>query len=114
MPRTSLFLFALFTAGCQPNGKKASSTDTATTADTSPAGPQVCRAANLQIALAGSDAGAGQRGMTFSIRNTGNRPCLIGGYPVLRLIDSSGSNLDSISPRAEPGFPDSTFALAPD
>lgn len=77
-------------------------------------GPGICQAADLVIVLAGSDAGAGQRGMTFSIRNSSAKTCRTGGYPALRLTDSLGIDLDSIAVRRESGFPDSSFLLEPD
>ncbi len=77
-------------------------------------GPGICQASDLALALAGSDAGAGQRGMTFSIQNSSRKVCRTGGYPTLRLTDSLGENLDSIVVRRESGFPDSSFLLAPD
>lgn len=118
-------ILLVLSAGCQRESDKVPAQDTTSSSarggnDETPAqgttsgAPGVCRAGNLQLTLAGSDAGAGQRGMTFSIRNSGHQPCLIGGYPALRLIDSSGRQLDSIVPRNETGFPDSTFSLEPD
>lgn len=76
--------------------------------------PRVCTAAQLTASRLGGDAGAGQRGVTYALRNHGHVPCLIGGVPALVLLDSAGAPMPE--PRAVPSeadFPDATTARSP-
>ena len=50
-----------------------------------------CDATQLSARRLGADAGAGQRGVTYLLRNTGPGPCRLGGTPSLQLVDSAGS-----------------------
>jgi len=58
-----------------------------------------CQAAQLALALESSDAGAGNRGHTLAVTNTGNAGCTLEGWPEVRLLDAADRELDSI--RAE-------------
>ncbi|MEO8294894.1 MAG: DUF4232 domain-containing protein [Gemmatimonadota bacterium] len=114
MKRLLIFLSAVSALGCQRPARS----ENADSAGLTPA-PAVCRAADLEMSIEGSDAGAGQRGITFAMRNKGNAPCLTGGYPALRLADSLGHSLDSIAvlqiaSSYEPIAVSSPFSLAPD
>ena len=52
-----------------------------------------CDATQLAARRAGSDAGAGQRGVTYLLRNAGSRSCRLGGTPSMYLVDSSGARM---------------------
>src|SRR5690606_293149 len=47
-----------------------------------------CQAAQLTLALESADAGAGNRGHTLAVTNTGNAACTMEGWPEMRLLDA--------------------------
>ncbi|MGI9033036.1 MAG: DUF4232 domain-containing protein [Acidimicrobiales bacterium] len=74
-----------------------STTVSATTTTVAAAGPERCTAANVQIRQTDSRAALGQSLAVFEVRNTGNRPCRVTGYPRVDVVDAAKSVLASAS-----------------
>lgn len=55
-----------------------------------PALVAACTAADLQLAVTGQDAGAGNRYTTLALTNTGAAPCTLQGYPEIALLGVDG------------------------
>ncbi len=78
--------------------------------------PPACRGPQLALSAEGSDAGAGGRSVTLSLRNVGTRVCSLSGYPGVALVDTEGRSLADV--RSEPvlgasGQPTETVVLPP-
>jgi len=62
-----------------------------------PVTPLPCRSEALRLETVGGDAGAGSRGLTLSLTNTGQAPCLLQGQPAVALLDQAGSVLPGLA-----------------
>lgn len=81
-----------------------------------PADPGALRACGdaLRVTRLTMDAGAGQRGVTYALTNTGSSRCAVRGYPELALRDSAGAPLAGVSVvRDADAAADSSVTLAP-
>jgi hypothetical protein len=68
-------------------------TTSASASTTTSAGTQRCEVAGLQGSAGGSSGAAGTIETTFVLKNTGSTACILGGYPGLQLLGSSGASL---------------------
>lgn len=50
----------------------------------------------LRVAFLSADAGAGQRGVTYTLTNAGPTRCTVGGHPRVELRDAAGQALPSV------------------
>ena len=69
------------------------------------AGPGRCHAGELTAALEAGDAGAGQRGATVVLTNTGGRTCDVEGFGGVGLQDAAGRALPTEQVRVGAGAP---------
>lgn len=71
----------------------------------SSAGPDRCHTGELTASLTGGDAGAGQRGATVVLRNTGSRTCDVEGFGGVGLTDATGGALPTQQVRVDAPAP---------
>jgi len=64
---------------------------------TTGAGTAACVSAQLSGALTGGNGAAGTIESTVVLRNTSASPCQLSGYPVLQMVDGSGSALPTMT-----------------
>lgn len=55
-----------------------------------------CPGPALTLALESSDAGAGNRGHTLALTNSGAAPCTLAGYPEIQLLNAEGDRLPGV------------------
>lgn len=72
-----------------------------------------CLGNDLAAAYAGTEGATGHMELTVSLRNTGQRTCVIKGYPGARLVDARGAALPLRLRRGHGFFPDTTAAPRP-
>jgi hypothetical protein len=53
-------------------------------------GPSPCTAGDLSLKFLGDDPGAGQRNLSFSVKNRGLATCSVQGFPVVTLVGPDG------------------------
>jgi len=56
-----------------------------------------CTSAQLAVAQAGSDAGAGSRALHFTLHNTSAHTCTLKGHAGMRLLDAAGHPLAGVT-----------------
>ena len=71
----------------------------------SAAGPDRCHTGELTATLTGGDSGAGQRGATVTLTNSGGRTCDVQGFGGVGLLDAAGGALPTDQVRQEPPAP---------
>src|SRR5690606_38719970 len=55
-----------------------------------------CRASQIRLSNEGGDAGAGNRVINIGLRNVGDQPCSLTGYPTVTLEDARGRALTAV------------------
>ncbi len=81
-------------------------------ATTTPSGPPICRAVDLQLSFLGGQAATGHGLLGFAMRNTGSTSCNTYGYPGVLFLDRAGGPLPTIPTHTTHDF-FGTVPLAP-
>ena len=87
-------------ASSGPAGRTSAGSSTAAAA-----GPDRCHTGELTATLTGGDSGAGQRGATVTLRNTGGRTCDVEGFGGVGLLDAAGRALPTQQVRQDAPAP---------
>ncbi len=74
-------------------GSSSTTSSTAGSPTTTSAGTDRCATADLHASIVGSNGAAGTIETTVALKSTSATPCVLGGYPGLLLLSSSGSSL---------------------
>ncbi|QXG76441.1 DUF4232 domain-containing protein [Modestobacter sp. L9-4] len=92
-------------AGGTTSSRPAGGTSSAAAPGTATAGPDRCHTSELTASLTGGDSGAGQRGATVVLRNTGGRTCDVEGFGGVGLLDAAGRALPAQQVRQDAPAP---------
>jgi Protein of unknown function (DUF4232) len=98
-PSTSSTTAATSTTRASVTTSRPSTSSTATsrppTSNTA-AGPSRCATASLSGSVVGSSGAAGTIETTFALASTSRSTCVLGGYPGLQLLSSTGTSLPTV------------------
>jgi len=104
------------TSGSAATGGSTSTSSAASTTSTA-AGIVRCATTGLAGSVVGSSGAAGTIETTVALKNTSSAPCLLGGFPGLQMLSSSGSSLPTTVVRtgnyAFTAMPATTVTIGP-